>query len=446
VIGRRAGRLVAAMAVGIAPLGTSLPNAFAADSYAPITHVIVVMQSGHSFDNYFGTRRGVNGIQQSADCQPLAPGVGKCAQPNHINSTIPLSGLSDSPSVIKRSINNGLMNGFYEAQHNASDGALSMGYLDGSDLPYYWSLADRFTLFDNFFAASQAGPLTNRVIAMSGTSDNVTSDSVPTAGITGTTVFSQLEAKGLSWKYYVQNYAGKPATAKPSQQADAPVLDVPAITGSTSQASHIVGVSQYFTDLTHGTLPNVSYISATVDSEQAPQNPATGEAFVQSLINALMQSHEWSHTALLLTYDDSGGWYDNVKPPVVNGQQIGLRVPAILVSPYARAGYVDKSFADTATIPALIDQVFRLPDLAPASSPANAIKSGLNFGQHPISPFIGPSPGSPAALVRPAVGTIYVLYIGALLAAGILIVLAFRQYRRRAVDGDAAPPTEGESS
>ena len=438
MMGRPIRNVLASMALGFVPVGSGLSGAVT-HSYAPIQHIIVVMQSGHSFDNYFGTRPGLNDVNETTDCQPIVAGSKYCIIPHHITSSVPLSGLSDSAAVIKKSISAGAMHGFVEAQHNTADGSLSMGYLDGSDLPYYWSLANRFTLFDNFFAASQQGALANRVVAMSGTPGGVTNDAVPAFGLTGTTVFSQLEAKGLSWKYYVQDYAGKPSTAKPSQTILAPVLDAPAIANSATEAAHVVGVSQYYTDLAKHDLPSVSFVSATVDSERAPQNAANGEAFVESLINALMQSHEWSHSALLLTYDDSGGWYDSVTPPVVNGQQLGLRVPAILVSPYARAGYVDPSLADTSSIPGLIDTVFRLPQLAPAGSPQSGLLTGLDTSQQPISPVIGPSSGSPAAIVRPAVGTIYLLYIGALLAAGLLVALAFRQYRHRAGDGPSDP-------
>ena len=161
-----------------------------------------------------------------------------------------------------------------------------------------------------------------------------------------------------------------------------------------------------------------------------PRDPAQGEAFVESLINALMQSSEWSHTALLLTYDDSGGWYDHAVHRRGGGRHLGLRVPAILVSPYARAGYVDSSQLDTASIPGLIDR----------SSSCPAHPAGGRRRQRPDRRSTSISSPSRRTSVRPRApwppwsgrrcGTIYVLYLGALLAAILLLLLAtFRQRR-----------------
>ena len=168
-----------------------------------------------------------------------------------------------------------------------------------------------------------------------------------------------------------------------------------------------------------------------IGRDQDGRDPgAQGEAFVRSLVNALMQSKEWGSTALLLTYDDSGGWYDNVAPPTVDGVTLGPRVPAILVSPYARAGYVDDSQLDTASIPGLIEKVFKLPTLTTQVADGGSILTGLDLNQQPISPDIGPVNGTTATLARPAIGTIYFLYLGALLVAVLLLILATVRQRR----------------
>jgi phospholipase C len=269
-------------------------------------------------------------------------------------------------------------------------------------------------------------------------------------GISGETVFDQLNAKNLSWKYYVQGYnpATIPSTAAtgltPKQQTQlesaidrVPLLGMPSIRNSPANMARVTSTSQYFVDLDKSQLPAVSYITGVADSERSPQDPAQGEAFVRSLINALMQSNEWSSTALLLTYDDSGGWYDHVAPPTVDGVTLGPRVPAILVSPYARAGYVDSNQLDSASIPGLIDSVFGLTPLTTQVAEGGSVLTGLNLDQQPISPAIGPVDGSTATLVRPAVGTIYVLYLGVLLVAVVLLLLAtFRQRRLARSRGD----------
>ncbi|MGH9078484.1 MAG: phospholipase C [Acidimicrobiales bacterium] len=412
-------------------------HAATAKSSSAIQHVIIVIQSGHSFDNYFGTRPGVDGIPAGV-CQQVLTNSKSCVKPYHLSSDQARAGLSDTLRVTGKAIDAGKMDGFVSAQPNASIGSLAMGHHDGSDLPYYWNLADRFTLFDHFYAASQAGTLPNRLAAVSGQTTGLTSNTPPASGISAPTVFDQLDQANLSWKYYVQGYPFKSVT--PGERSRVPILAMPAVTGNPTSAAHVAGTGQYFTDLAAGHLPAVSYVaSSSGDSERSPQSPAQGQAFVESLVNALMQSPEWSHTALLLTYDDSGGWYDNAVPPTVGGVTWGLRVPAILVSPYARAGQVDSQQLDTASIPGFIDQTFHLPPLTSQISTAGDLMSGLDLQQAPISPAIP----SHVTLVgaRPAVPVIYVLYLGALLAVGIVIALAFR--RTRPGPGSSAPAGPG---
>jgi phospholipase C len=430
--GPRTRQLATIMATLVVPLpGIGLHPAGTTHAVGPIDHVIVVMQSGRSFDSDFGTRPGVNGLQPHT-CEPVAVGTKVCVAPSHFNASQVGYGLSDTLRVTQKAIDNGKMDGFVSGQPSQSSGSLPMQYLNGTDLPYYWSLADRFTLFDNFFAFSRAGALPNRVASVSGTDAGLTSNTPTPGGLTNvSTVFDQLDRAGLSWKYYLQDYQ-PPSPLRPNSQGEVdkvPLLEMPAVTSKPTRAAKIVNSSQYFVDLADGKLPSVSYISGTIDSERSPQNPAQGMAFVQSLINALMESPEWKHTALLLTYDDSGGWYDHVNPPVVGGQSLGLRVPAILVSPYARPGYVDNTELDTASIPGFIDQVFGLTPLTNQVDAAGSVSSAIDPHQPPISPTIGPAQGAAAVIPRPAVATIYLLYVGALAVAALLIGLAFRQNR-----------------
>jgi phospholipase C len=412
----------AAPSISTNPLGVAGSN--------PIKHVIVVIQSGHSFDNYFGTRPGVDGLGNLSKIHiPLIANNTTSASPYHLSPDQARAGLVDTLRSTQEAVDGGKMDGFSRAQHNITIGETALGYYDSTDIPYYSSLADRFTLFDHFFASSQAGSLPNRLVAVEGQTDNVTSNRVLGVGISGETIFDQLTTANLSWKFYVQGY--NPAKTPNTAAIDrTPLLGMPTIRNTPSNLARVTSTSQYFVDLDKGQLPAVSYITGVADSERSPQDPAQGEAFVRSLINGLMQSNEWNSTALLLTYDDSGGWYDHVAPPTVDGVTLGPRVPAILVSPYARAGYVDSSQLDTASIPGLIDSVFKLNPLTTQVADGGSILTGLDLHQQPIAPDIGPANGTEATLVRPAVGTIYVLYLGVLLAAILLLLLAtFRQRR-----------------
>jgi phospholipase C len=422
----------------VAPLPAGAASSTQASTTSPIKHVIVVMQSGHSFDSYFGTRHGVSGIPPGV-CLTLVAGSPGCIKPYHLDPDQSRAGLSDTFGVTQRSINGGKMDGFVRAKPNASIGATSMGYLNRQDLPYYWNLADRFTLYDQFFTTSRAGALPNRVAAVAGQDGGLTGGTVPAAGITTPTVFDQLDHAGLSWKYYVENYKGSQQGAVAGQQSEAPVLAMPAITGDSARASHIVDTNQYFDDLLNGKLPAVSYVAGTVDSERSPLNPTLGEFFVKSLINALMQSSAWKDTVLLFTYDSSGGWYDNVPPPVMGGVAQGIRVPMLMVSPFARAGVVDHSVLNTTAIPGMIDQVFGLPVLTPQTAAAGSLLSGADLKQAPIAPLIALLPGGATVASRPDVLVVYGLYLLMFLAAGLLAGLAFRRYRRSEAAPDGSP-------
>jgi phospholipase C len=420
---------------GAAGTGPSIATSvFGANAKAnPIQHVIVVIQSGHSFDNYFGTRPGVDGITAKT-CQPPAVGSACTVKPYPVSSAQARYGFRDTLRVTQKAIDGGKMDGFISSQPSASVGSVVMGYYDRSDLPYYWSLADRFTLFDHFYASSQAGSLPNRLVAVTGTADGVTSNKTLGVGIsvpTGT-VFDQLNAAKKSWKYYIQGYKGPTAKSEPVVRA--PVLDMPSIVKTPANAARVVSTSQYYVDLDKGQLPAVSFVTAdSASDERSPQDPAQGEAFVRSLINALMQSSAWKHTALLLTYDDAGGWYDNSAPPAVSGSSLGPRVPALLISPYARPGFVDHSSFDTASIPGFIDSEFGLSPITPqVDALGTSLTSALDLAQRPISPVIGPSQSTVAVIARPAVHIIYVLYLGALAAAALLVTMAFLRQRRSA--------------
>jgi len=433
VLGTLGAAAVVATAAGPMPGAGAASHASAPTPAPAIQHVIVVMQSGHSFDNYFGTRRGVDGIPANA-CQPLAPKSTTCdVKPYHLSLDQARAGLADSLTVTRKAINGGKMNGFVSAQSNAAIGTVAMGYLNSSDLPYYASLASRFTLFDHFYAASQAGALPNRLVSVAATDGGLTSNQAPAGGISTPTIFDRLDAAGLGWKYYVQGYKGPATPTQPASVGDqvrTPLLAMPSVTGTPARAGKIVDTSQYYVDLAKGQLPAVSYVTGSVNSERSPQNPALGEAFVRTLVNALMQSSAWRHTALLLTYDDSGGWYDHSLPPTIGGTQVGLRVPAILVSPYARAGYVDSTQLDTASIPAMIESVFHLPPLTAQDAGSKSILTAVDTHQQPIAPAISPSGAAAVVVPRPAVATIYLLYGLAFVGAFLLIALAFVRSRR----------------
>jgi phospholipase C len=325
------------------------------------------------------------------------------------------------------------MDGFIHAlKLRNQDGRLALGYRDGRDIPYYWNLADQYVLYDHFFSSAAAGSFLNHVYWTTGSAGGGY-DRFPPGGLRNLpTIFDRLEAAGVSWKFYVQNYDPRlnfrtlshfPGN-RASQVIWVPLLNMPRFLDDPNLFKHIVNLDEYYRDLADGTLPAVSYIAPSGPSEHPPSNLQSGQAFVRSLINALVASPEWRSSAFLLAYDDWGGWYDHVKPPRVDKYGYGLRVPAILVSPYARRGFVDHTTLDFTSILKFIEQNWGLAPLAKRDARAQSIASGFDFSQPPrAAAFTSPTRG-PALDARVRRPIIYALYLGALTLAVLLIVWA----------------------
>jgi phospholipase C len=387
-----------AIAAGFASVGTA---AAAADrsraTTTPIKHVIALMQENHSYDNYFGMYPRGDGIPEGT-CMPVIPakpGLG-CVKPFHIgdNAVIPRD-LDHSETTARRQLNKGRMNGFVNAINRRNqDGRLAMGYYDRRDLPYHWNLANDYVLFDRFFSSASGGSFINHLYWLSG-SPGGGQDSVPVDGLNGvTTIFDRLEAAGITWKFYVQNYEPElnyrtlhefPGN-RASQVIWAPILTMPRFLDDPRLRRHIVDLKEYFKDLENGTLPAVAYIAPSGPSEHPPSSLTSGQAFVRTLINGLVRSSAWQSSAFVISYDDWGGWYDHVRPPQVDKYGYGFRVPGLLVSAYARRGAVDSTILDFTSILRFIEDNWRIKPLAQRDRFANSIASGFDFSKPPREP------------------------------------------------------------
>ncbi len=397
----------------------------------PIEHFIVLMQENHTFDNYFGTYPGADGIP-SGVCMPVDPfdSANKdCVQSYHIGDR-PIDDLDHSLGTFEAQYNDGKLDGFvYAINQRNQNGALTMGYYDGSDLPYYWNLADEYVLFDRFFSSDHGGSFANHMFWASAQpggsrlSTNGYSDLV--------TIFDRLEERGISWKFYVQNYdptityrnASQISGNRSSQIIWVPLLNIDRFIDNPKLASHIVDLSQYYVDLENGTLPAVAYIAPAGASEHPPGSIRSGQKFVKALIQALMRSDSWDSSAFLLLYDDWGGWYDHVKPPQVDKSGYGLRVPAILVSPYARRGHIDSTVLDFTSIPKFIEENWNLKPLAERDAKANSFVKAFNFSQPPRAPFFTPFERVvKEQRIEPRRVVIYAAYGGALVVAVLMFI------------------------
>ena len=391
----------------------------------PIKHFITILQENHTYDNYFGTYPRGDGFPPNV-CVPVNPArpKGNCVRPFHIgdNNILPRD-LDHSQNTFRLQYDRGKLDGFVNALNlRNQDGRLALGYRDGRDVGYYWNLADQYVLYDRFFSSASAGSFLNHVYWVSGGAAGG-SDRMPVDGYKDlTTIFDRLEAAGVSWKFYVQNYEPRlnyrtlrsfPGN-RVSQVIWVPLLNIPRYLDDPKLRSHIVDLDQYYTDLHDGTLPEVAYIAPSGPSEHPPSNIASGQAFIGTMINALIASHEWKSSAFLLAYDDWGGWYDHVKPPQVDRYGYGFRVPALLVSPYAKRGFVDHTTLDFTSILRFIEDNWGLKPVSTRDAHAKSIASAFDFTRPPRAPEFTARTRSTSKELHVKRGRIYVLYLGAL--------------------------------
>jgi phospholipase C len=363
------------------------------------------MQENRSFDSYFGLFPGADGIPMASG-QPsvcIPDPNGPCQRPFHEafdRDTGGPHGLANATA----DINGGKMDGFV-AQARASLCQLNqqnpdcsgsrapdvMGYKNAQDIPNYWKYATDFVLQDRMFEADDSWSLPEHLFLVSEWSarcriprmpsscanDNVTpADTYPDAVIkkrpsyAWTDLTYLMHKAKVSWKYYVGN-GSEPDCPDDSaivcpdvpQSAATPGIWNPLPYFTTVQQDGEVGriqpVSNLFSDLGNGALPSVSWIvPSRENSEHPPSSVARGQAYVTYLVNSIMQSPAWASTAIFVSWDDWGGFYDHVAPPRVDQNGYGLRVPGLLISPYAKRGLVDHQLLSSDAYVKLIEDVF----------------------------------------------------------------------------------------
>jgi phospholipase C len=417
--------------LGTKPIPVSASH-LGVETSTPIQHIITVMQQNHTFDNYFGTYPGVDGIPSNT-CMPFNPLDEKktCIKPFHIG-TYPLIDMKHTSRTFDFQFNKGRMNGFVDAIQRANqDGKLSMAYYNGDDLGYYWNLADEFVLFDRYFSSAHAGSIPNRMFAVAGV-PGVVNNAIPDKGFGDLpTIFDRLQESGISWKFYVNNYdpklnyrSAKGLNYLPPQVQWMPLLGFDRFIDNPELSSHIVDLNEYYTDLQNGTLPAVSYVLLLGATEHPWSDPGLGQKEMKIMIQALMQSDAWQSSAFMITYDESGSWYDHVPPPQIDKYGYGFRVPALLVSPYARRGYIDSTQLDHTSILKFIEDNWGVRPLAERDAKANNIISGLDFSQPPRDPVFVSSVWHPKeSIINVRRIVIYISYGLALAFAGTMLLL-----------------------
>jgi phospholipase C len=304
---------------------SALPrSANAATGEFPIKHIIVIVQENHTFDNYFGTYPGVNGLSNST-AMPTTPGGNSTLRPYLLTSSVLSKNLNNSWTAAHEAYDGGKMDGFVSAQDGSN---VTMGHYDYHLIPYYWDYASQFVLMDNFFTSVMGPSLPNHVYLVAGQSGGLTIDSrfgvfnfnssdVKDSTFEFPSVVNELEADNVSWRYYagfygvLNNWNPLPAFAS--------------VRDNQTLIKNVVETAQFISDVKSNGLPSVSWVMPEDDSfsEEPPANVTLGEQAVVSEINAVMSSPYWNSTAIFLTWDDWGGWYDHVTPPRWTGTAMG---------------------------------------------------------------------------------------------------------------------------
>ena len=386
---------------------------------ANIDHIIVVMMENHSFDNYFGMLpqlpgRHVDGFTLAADGRPTAT---QTAPDGTVVRAFPAGtpcqgSVSQSWVASHEAWDFGAMDGFL-----VGSSRWAMAYWDGATLPFYSWLAQHFPVCDRYFCSTLCQTYPNRVFAMAATAAGLTSTATPPPTVTPPNghILELLDAHGISWgDYYTElptpGLFGPPYVAAREGRNFFGPTGVPQATVAAFKAACLTG-----------TLP--AYVLVEPDyqwgSEENPQDIQTGETFVAGVVEALMSvPRTWQRSLLVFTYDEHGGYYDHVAPPAAPAPgdglgpvlpagvsdygdkytQLGFRVPAVVVSPWARPHFASHTVYDHTSILATVERKWNLPALTYRDANANHLGECLvSNGPAPFAVPPRPFPATPFA-------------------------------------------------
>jgi len=390
--------LMAALSSLIGLAGCSRVHLTPSPATTPIKHVVVIMQENRSFDNFFHGFPGADSAESGmnkADVVPLAPVP--LAEPTDLNH---------SHASWWRAWDNGKMDGFASAQKNPPLFAYS--YVPSSEIEAYWTLATQYTLADRMFQSNTGPSFPAHQYMIAGQSGETDEDpnsaqwgcdapagsAVPLVGPDGTdlagvfpcfdyqTAADLLDARGISWRYYA------PADLSSGSSVSA-YEAIEHIFFSKDWDNNVISPqTRILTDVANGQLAQVTWVVPDSSHSDHPGNNSTeGPDWVASVVNAIGSSPFWNTTAIFINWDDWGGWYDHVAPINIDNMGPGFRVPLIVVSPYAKHGYVSHTVYETASLITFVEKDFALGNLGTRDALANNLLDCFDFAQTP-APYV----------------------------------------------------------
>jgi phospholipase C len=343
------------------------------------------MMENHSFDNFFGVYPTLNRTATNPVLQEIQ-------RPINLLTVSNLPALKQIPNnsfwtvdpfegygAYHADWDNGSMMGFAQ-----NSGPQSMTYFTSAQLAVEWDWAEEYGLGDMYFASYLSDTAPNRLMSLAGYTP-VSGDYGPPPYIgVNQTIFAQLSAYGISWGYYVNEPSGTP-------------YPLTYFSGFAQYEGNVKSVSAFEHELAVGGLPDVSWVMPLGGgvgglSQHPSENVTLGETWMLGIVNSVMGSPYWNTTAIFITYDEGGGYYDQVSPPTLDGQQLGFRVPLIVISPFAKEDYVSNTVLNHCSLLAFIDYNWGLPPLNRFVEDSNLPLDFFDFNQTYPNGFLARQP------------------------------------------------------
>jgi phospholipase C len=345
---------------------------------SPVKRVIVVVLQNHSFDSLFATFPGLQ--------DPLTPASPGYVQPSSSSGTISPFLLTDpfpadmphGYSYYTQSIDGGKMDGFAVAEATN----VSMGYYDNTiaGVDTFWKYASQFSLADNFFAPSAATEPNLGLLMISASDTGHTFGVQPSYGpcnkpdpvatpLTNKNIGDEMNTAGVSWTWFQEEYGvcgDYVATENPFQYFT-----------STQNSTNLQDTTNFTAQLANNTLPSVSFVNPGGAHNCHPGNDSISAcaSYLDKLIQSIQNSPVWPDCAIIVYWDESGGFYDHVPPPTIGGTPDGIRIPMMVISPYAKTGYVSHVQMDNVSLLRFIQWNWGLPNLnARNSAPGSTVE------------------------------------------------------------------------
>jgi phospholipase C len=389
--------------IAVLPLSVTRVHAELPPGASQIQHVIFLLKENHTFDNYFGTFPGANGVSSGKTHKgrvvPLGPA------PDFFTHDI-----GHTYSDARIGIDNGKMDRFDLIEGAFQNGRLiNYTQFQQSEIPNYWALASRFAIADEFFTSVEGPSFPNHLFTLAaqagGAVDNppygnvwgcddgfIGYPSVPAIDSNGRRLFvvpcfdfqtvpDSLNKAGLTWRYYTGPYGDGFEWC----ELDA----IYHIRYGPQWKTNVLPDTRFFQDVAQGNLANMTWITADSAMSEHPMvgSSCNGENETVAVVNAIMNSPLWSSTVIFVSWDDFGGFYDHVPPPQLDVWGLGPRVPLLIISPFVKSGYIEHQQLEFSSVVKFVEELFGLPFLTARDTNSNDMFDAFDFVDTPLPPM-----------------------------------------------------------